>query len=130
PRPEIRMTTRFLVMLQADFAPVDDARLAARQNAADGGHVFASLRQNRRYLCGLSCCDHHDHPDAAVERAHHLVCCDATGFREPGKDRRHVYRVKIELGGEVLGQHPWDVLWKTAAGDVSQRLDAVRRADR
>ena len=80
---------------------------------------------------GLARRDHGDHADAAVEGAHHLLGRARRRSRPARKTpaaRRS--RERSSSAAIILGQHARDVVGKAAAGDVRQRLDAVRAADR
>ena len=129
PRPEIRTAMRFLEVLIARSSPVDDAGVAARHDAADRRHRLAGFLQHGRDLRRLAGSNDEHHADAAIEGAHHLFGRDAAGLCQPGEHRRDVDRVEVEFGGKILGQHARNVFRKAAAGDVRQRLDAMRVAD-
>ncbi len=67
----------------------------------------------------------HDHADAAVEGAQHLLVVEAASLGEPAEHRRQGPTGKVDVGGEAVWQHARQVLGQAAAGDVRQRLDGA-----
>ena len=119
PRPEIRITMRFMptpmglrfvAVPRADPAdPVD--RLAGRRRAIAERTLRILLR------------DHHDHADSAVEHAEHLLVGHATLALQPVEQRRPWPGVAVELSRQAVGQYARHIFQQAAAGDVRQALD-------
>ena len=87
------------------------ARLAARLEA-------------RRTASAARARGDHDHADAAIEGAQHLVLGDAAGRCASQRNTGGTsMRVEIEPGAERLRQHARNVVGEAAAGDMGQRLD-------
>src|SRR5215468_9694689 len=120
PRPEIRMTMRFIALSK-------DARLRlAARAGADASDSIRGLatrveQSNRALSIGVG--DHCGHADAAVEHAKHLLIGYAARILQPGKERRPRPGSAVDLRHGVLGKDARDIFQQPAAGDVCKALD-------
>src|SRR5215813_4989900 len=125
PRPEIRMTMRFMFCLRP-IASGDDGSGPASGAALDAADEVRSLAQRLEALAGsfgpLVRDDQHE-ADAAVEHAMHLGGGNPAGSLQPVEDRRPRPARGIDSGGEVLGKHAMGVLRQPATGDVRHAFD-------
>src|SRR4051794_4814165 len=102
----------------------DAGTVVARSDAADLVHRFALAAQGVGHGPRLAGGDHHDHADAVVERAVHLVVVDRRHLLQPREQFAARPAALLQVGGQAVRQHARDVLQQAAAGDVGQRLDA------
>src|SRR4051794_16360918 len=133
PRPEIRMATRRFMAspFKIEMAVIDHAVLAGGGNDFAQQHgAFAGLGEDIHDPVDGVGFDDGDHADAAVEGAQQFEFGDAALLGQPLEHRQHRQSCEIDSGAEVFWQHAWDVIGKTAAGDVRQPLDRSGVADR
>src|ERR1700694_4624220 len=128
PRPEIRITSRFMIA-----GPLDNDR--ARRagvlllDRTDEVGPFAKSREPI-YRC-LRCCgiDHQHQTDAAVEYAVHLGAGDLARTLQPVEDRRPRPAGRVDARGEPGSEHAVRVLAQAAACDVCHALDLGLRQE-
>src|SRR5271167_602291 len=91
PRPEMRITSRFIVRSLSGPGSCDDGRRRTRPTAfdtADRERGFTLRTQARDNRLGVAGRNHQDHADAAVEYPVHLRRRDVTGALQPVENRR------------------------------------------
>src|SRR5262249_34328733 len=123
PRPEIRMTIRFMVLPAiALFDNGSGAAAGAALDAADRISLFAQRFQAIASEAGVPCRDDDDESDAAVETAGHLGFGHVAGLLQPVEDGWPRPARRVDAGGEMLRKHTVRVLDEPAAGDVRHPL--------
>src|SRR5215472_11424678 len=125
PRPEIRMTMRFMFCLRP-IASGDDGSGPASGTALDVADEVCSLAQRLEALArsfGPLARDDQHETDAAVEHAVHLGRGDPAGPLQPVEDRGPRPACDIDAGGEVFGKHAMGILRQPATGDVRHAFD-------
>src|ERR1022692_3968886 len=133
PRPEMRMTSRFMIV-DALCGPLDDDRARrARCSPLDSADQIRRLTERRetidRRLRGASIDDQH-HADAAVEYANHFGARDVARALQPVEYRRAGPERGIDARGEPGPEHAVRILGQAAARDVRHSLDFNLRQQR
>src|SRR5579864_2761874 len=99
-----------------DLAKLRYALAGIAQNATDGFHRFRG--------------DDNDHPDPTVEGAQQFEIGDVALFGEPFENRQDRHSRQIDPDAKVLWQYARDVVGKSAARDMGERLDRACLPDR
>src|SRR5271155_2935329 len=126
PRPEMRITSRFIVRALSGPGSCDDGRRSARStafDAADRERGFTLRAQARDRRLGVAGGNHQDHADAAVEYPVHFRRRDVTGALQPVENRRYRPARGVDARDEPWRQHPVRVFGQPAAGDVRHAFD-------
>ena len=95
-------------------SPTTVAAIPNRPNASIAA-ATAGRRQDR------------DHPETAVERRPELLVVEPAQRPEQAHDRGHRPALRVEPGGEPVGQRARDVPGQAAAGDVGQAVEVGAR---
>src|SRR5579862_760528 len=127
PRPEISTATRFLIIAsprKIEAAAIDGSHAVLRRNDLAELHDGLAVRC-KTFGGGLGAdgIEHRNHADPAVESAQHFGLADRAARREPLEYWKHRHAREVYRDGKVIRQHAWDIFSKSAACDVSERLD-------
>jgi hypothetical protein len=91
---------------------------------------LASLGEDRRRARRVGGGDDHDHADAAVEDAAHLVDRHVAGTPQPSEDGRQVPGRGVDLDRHVVRNDARHVFHEAAAGDMRHGLGETGTAKR
>src|SRR4051794_23759750 len=133
PRPEISTPTRLALRIvgrgpipggiPAAGLACDRAAALPGFDPADPGHGLAGVFEGCGDLVGLIGRNDDRHADAAVECPRHLLRSDLSCVLQQSEDLRVFPTVNFYDSMAVSGQNPWNILEKSATGDVRKTLD-------
>src|ERR1700722_2628065 len=133
PRPEIRMATRrFMVSpCKVEVTIINHAVLGlGRDHFAEQRNALAALGENVSHLIDRVGFHDGDHADATVEGTQQFEFGYTPLLRQPFEHRQNRKSREINADAEMLGQHTWNIIRETTAGDVRQTLDRTGFANR